>query len=42
MPGSWFSSRNPAINQWQRKATFIKRVTAFGVPVLIGAGYYLD
>ena len=38
----YYSSRNPATNQWQRKVTFVKRVTSFGVPVLIGAGYYLD
>ena len=38
----YYSNRNPATNQWQRKVTFVKRVTAFGVPVLIGAGYYLD
>ena len=38
----YYSNRNPATNRWQRKVTFVKRVTAFGVPVLIGAGYYLD
>ena len=38
----YYSNRNPAANQWQRKVTFVKRVTSFGVPVLIGAGYYLD
>ena len=38
----YYSNRNPATNQWQRKVTFVKRVTSFGVPVLIGAGYYLD
>ena len=38
----YYSNRNPATGQWQRKVTFIKRVTSFGVPVLIGAGYYLD
>ena len=37
----YYSNRNPATNQWQRKVTFVKRVTSFGVPVLIGAGYYL-
>ncbi|MCY3759361.1 MAG: hypothetical protein OXG96_16715 [Acidobacteria bacterium] len=37
----YYSNRNPAANQWQRKVTFVKRVTSFGVPVLIGAGYYL-
>ncbi len=38
----YYSNRNPATNQWQRKVTLVKRVTSFGVPVLIGAGYYLD
>ena len=38
----YYSNRNPDTNQWQRKVTFVKRVTSFGVPVLIGAGYYLD
>ena len=26
----------------QRKVSFVKRVVSFGVPVLIGAGYYLE
>ncbi len=38
----YYSNRNPATNQWQRKVTFVKRVTSFGVQVLIGAGLYLD
>ena len=38
----YYANRNPAANRWQRKVTFVKRVTSFGVPVLIGAGYYLD
>ena len=38
----YYRNRNPATGQWQRKVTFVKRVTSFGVPVLIGAGYYLD
>jgi len=38
----YYSNRNPDTGQWQRKVTFVKRVTSFGVPVLIGAGYYLD
>ena len=38
----YYSNRNPATNRWQRKVTFVKRVTSFGVPVLIGAGYYVD
>ena len=38
----YYSTRNPANSLWQRKVTFVKRVVSFGVPVLIGAGYYLD
>ena len=38
----YYSKRNPSTGQWQRKVTFVKRITSFGVPVLIGAGYYLD
>ena len=38
----YYWNRNPSANQWQRKVTFVKRVTSFGVPVLIGAGYYLE
>ena len=38
----YYWNRNPATNQWQRKVTFVKRVVSFGVPVLIGAGYYLE
>ena len=38
----YYSNHNPATNQRQRKVTFVKRVASFGVPVLIGAGYYPD
>jgi hypothetical protein len=38
----YYANRNPATNQWQRKVTLVKRITSFGVPVLIGAGYYVD
>ena len=38
----YYSKRNPSTGQWQRKVTFVKRIKSFGVPVLIGAGYYLD
>ena len=37
----YYSQRNPSTGQRQRKVTFVKRITSFGVPVLIGAGYYL-
>ena len=38
----YYSTRNPATSEWQRNVAFVKRVMAFGVPVLIGAGDYLD
>ena len=25
-----------------RKVTFVKRVVAYGLPILVGSGYYLD
>ena len=38
----YYSTRNPATGMQQRKVTFVKRTVAYGVPILIGAGYYLD
>ena len=38
----YYSSFNPSNGMPQRKVSFVKRVLAFGVPILIGAGYYLD
>ena len=38
----YYSTRNPATGQQERKVTFVKRVMAFGVPILLGAGYYAD
>ena len=38
----YYTSVNPSNGMPQRKASFVKRVVTFGVPVLIGAGYYLD
>ena len=38
----YYSTRNPATGMLQRKVTFVKRTVAYGVPILIGAGYYLD
>ena len=38
----YYSTRNPATGLLQRKVTFIKRVVAYGLPLLVGAGYYLD
>ena len=36
----YYTARNPATDEMQDKVTFVKRVVAFGLPVLIGAGYY--
>ena len=38
----YYSTRNPASGMLQRKVTFVKRVVAYGMPILVGAGYYLD
>ena len=36
----YYTARNPVSGEMQSKATFVKRVVVFGLPVLIGAGYY--
>ena len=36
----YYTARNPASGEMQSKVTFVKRVVVFGLPVLIGAGYY--
>ena len=38
----YYSTLNPANGMQQRKAAFIKRVVIYGLPILVGAGYYLD
>ena len=38
----YYSTRNPASGMMQRKVTFVKRVVAYGLPILVAAGYYLD
>ena len=38
----YYSAVNPSTGMPQRKVSFVKRVISFGVPVLLGAGYYLD
>ena len=38
----YYSTRNPATGRVQRKVTFVKRVVTYGLPILVGAGYYLD
>ncbi|MCY4588083.1 MAG: ABC transporter substrate-binding protein [Bryobacterales bacterium] len=36
----YYTARNPASGMMQRKVTFVKRVVAHGLPILVGAGYY--
>ena len=38
----YYTKRNPASAMDERKVTFVKRIVSFGLPILIGAGYYLD
>ena len=38
----YYSTRNPSTGMPQRKVTFVKRVLAYGLPILVGSGYYLD
>ena len=36
----YYTTRNPATGLTERKVTFVKRVVAYGLPLLVGAGYY--
>ncbi len=38
----YYRAINPATGSMQKKIGFLKRVVSQGVPVLVGAGYYLD
>ena len=38
----YYSARNPATGMLQRKVAFVKRVVTYGLPILVGSGYYLD
>ena len=38
----YYSARNPASGMMQNKVTFVKRVVAYGLPIMVGSGYYLD
>ena len=38
----YYSARNPSTGMLQRKVVFVKRVVAYGLPILVGSGYYLD
>ena len=37
----YYETRNPATGMQQRKVVFVKRVVTYGLPILIGSGYYL-
>ena len=37
-----YTAQNPSTNTPERKVTFVKRVMAQGLPILVGAGYYPD
>ena len=36
------STRNPATGMLQCNVTFVKRVVAYGLALLVGSGYYLE
>ena len=38
----YYESLNPATQTKRRKVVFVKRVVSFGLPILVGAGYFLD
>ena len=38
----YYSAINPSTRGLERKVTFVKRVVVYGLPILVGAGYYLD
>ncbi|MDE2928089.1 MAG: ABC transporter substrate-binding protein [Acidobacteriota bacterium] len=38
----YYKSLNPATRTKRRKMIFVKRVVSYGLPILVGAGYYLD
>ena len=38
----YYSAVNPSTGMPQRKVSFVKQVVSFGVPVLLGSGYYLE
>ena len=36
----YYSAVNPSTRRLERKVTFVKRVVVYGLPLLIGSGYY--
>lgn len=38
----YYSTINPATGSMGRKVSLVQRVTAYGIPILVGAGYFVD
>ena len=38
----YYSAVNPSTRRLERKVTFVKRVVVYGLPILVGSGYYPD
>ncbi len=38
----YYTKRNPASGMEEHKVSFVMRIMSFGLPILIGAGYYLE
>ena len=38
----YYSMLNPATGMVQRKVAFLKRIVSYGLPILVGSGYYLQ
>ena len=38
----YYSAVNPSTRRLARKVTFVKRVVVYGLPILVGSGYYPD
>ena len=36
----YYSAVNPSTRGLERKVTFVKRVVVYGLPILVGSGYY--
>ena len=36
----YYSAVNPSTRELERKVTFVKRVVVYGLPILVGSGYY--
>ena len=36
----YYSAVNPSTRRLERKVTFVKRVVVYGLPILVGSGYY--